>query len=85
MSLFWLWDRQPSNTAADNSLHLFKHKLPLTSRVDCGPGWVLSWLEHQPKYAQVAGSAAVRHIQESTNECINKWNNKSLSLSQINK
>ena len=41
----------------------------------------LSWLEHHPNILRLKFDPWSGHIQDSTNECINKWNNKSMFLS----
>ena len=41
----------------------------------------LSWLEHRLDRSRLWVPSPSRHIQESTNECINKWNTKSMFLS----
>ena len=48
------------------------------------PGWVVQWSEPlpPPPIRQGCGfDPQSGHIQESTNECISKWNNKSMFLS----
>ena len=49
-------------------------------------GW-LSWLEHGPHTPRLQVWSQSGHMQESTNECISQWSNKSmfLSFSKINK
>ena len=55
---------------------MLKKKSPLIALAG-----LLNWLEHYP-YTKVTGfDPQSRHIEESTNECINKWNKKSVFLS----
>lgn len=45
-----------------------------------GPGWVAELVRASSQYAKVAGSIPGQDTQESTSKCINKWNNRSVSL-----
>ena len=50
-----------------------------------GPSWAAQLISKVLICQGCGFDSQSGHIKESTNECINKWNNKKLSLSQINK
>ena len=49
----------------------------------CGPCWVAELIRTSSQHTKVAGS--ILNIQESTNKCTNKWNDKSMFLSLLKK
>ena len=49
--------------------------------LNVSPGQVAQLIRVWSLYTKVVGSIPSGHIQESTSECINKWNNKSMFLS----
>ena len=59
---------------------------PLKSKDRFALAVLLSWLEHHPNQTPQdrVFDPWLGNIQKSTNECINKWDNKSLSLSLSN-
>ena len=58
----------------------------LSQRALGGPGWVAQWVRASSPCAKACGFGPWSgHQQESTNKCVNKWNNKSMFYSQINK
>ena len=63
-----------------------KASLPLPSLSDTHDShnalseW-LGWLEHRSDLPRLQVDTRSQHMQESTSECINKWNNKSMFLS----
>ena len=58
------------------------HSQPFKNIHDSGPGWVAHWVRALSRLHQGCGfNPQSGHIRESTNECINKWNNKLISAS----
>ena len=68
-----------------------KRKQPSKGKVPC-PGWVSQVVGVLSRYTRVVGLLLSGHMRESTNGCVDKWNNKIdvtlspfLSLFRINK
>ena len=56
---------------------LFFFKTFVTFKINVSPGWVGQLVRVLSSYTKIEGPSRSGHIQESTDELINKWNNKS--------